>query len=74
MDASLDDLDEDFGPEVPEPPSASPSAPTVPQLLGSLSVKKTPEGGLILEAPPESAEALASLFGAMAQLLRASEH
>ncbi len=73
LNDSLDDLDDDVEAETAEPPSPAPAAPTVPQLLGSLSVKKTPEGGLVLEAPPESAEALASLFGAMAQLLRPSE-
>lgn len=62
-----DDLSEGIGSDAP-PVSASP-APSVEQLLSSLSVRTTPQGGIVLEAPPESAQALASLFGAMSKLL-----
>jgi SNF2 family DNA or RNA helicase len=43
----------------------------VQQLLGSLRVRTTSAGGIAIEAPPESAAALASLFGKMAELLAA---
>jgi hypothetical protein len=41
----------------------------VQRLLTSLSVRSTPSGGIAIEAPPEAAQTLASLFGAMAKLL-----
>ena len=73
-DESLDELAEELDLAPAPPPTPSPSAeppgPSVQQLVSSLSVQTTPEGGLVLEAPPESAQALASLFGAMAQLLQ----
>ena len=41
----------------------------VQELLASLSVRTTPSGGIAIEAPPEAAATLASLFGAMAKML-----
>ncbi|MEM9694238.1 MAG: DEAD/DEAH box helicase, partial [Myxococcota bacterium] len=64
------------------PPQTRVSAPdaaaavnpaSVGQLLGSLSVRGTADGGLVLEAPAESAHALAELFSGMADLLRRSD-
>jgi len=36
------------------------------------TVQRTASGGLVIEAPPESASALAALFSGMAQLLQAA--
>jgi len=69
-DEAIDDLDEELDLAPPSAPQSPTVEPSVQQLLSTLSVQKTPEGGLVLEAPPESAQALASLFGAMAQLLQ----
>jgi hypothetical protein len=44
----------------------------VPQLFAGLTVQRTASGGLVIEAPPESASALAALFSGMAQLLQAA--
>jgi hypothetical protein len=41
-------------------------------LLARVQVRATPGGGLVLEAPPEAAQALASLFAGMARLLEAA--
>jgi SNF2 family DNA or RNA helicase len=52
----------------PEPPDR---AATIPHLFAGLTVQRTASGGLVIEAPPESASALAALFSGMAQLLQA---
>jgi len=44
----------------------------VAALLSSLHVERTPTGGLHLEAPPETAGALAGLFRALATQLERS--
>jgi hypothetical protein len=55
-------------------PAAASVEPTpsldVPQLLGTLSVTRTPEGGLRIDAPPSAAAELSQLFGGLAELLR----
>lgn len=53
----------------PEPPDR---AATIPHLFAGLTVQRTASGGLVIEAPPESASALAALFSGMAQLLQAA--
>jgi hypothetical protein len=56
-------------PTVPEP---TPSAADVQRLFSGLTVQRTSRGGLVIEAPPETASTLAALFGGMAQLLQAA--
>jgi hypothetical protein len=41
----------------------------IQQMVASLSVRRTAAGGVTIEAPPETAATLATLFGAMAQML-----
>ncbi len=55
------------------PSEAAPSGESadVEKLLASLRIRPTAEGGLAIEAPPEAAGTLASLFEGMARLLRA---
>jgi hypothetical protein len=53
----------------PEPPDW---AATIPRLFAGLTVQRAASGGLVIEAPPESASALAALFSGMAQLLQAA--
>lgn len=48
-----------------------PSAAEIRRLLSGLSVQRTAGGGLVIEAPPETASTLAALFSGMAQLLQA---
>jgi hypothetical protein len=50
----------------------SPSATDVQRLFSGLTVQRTSRGGLVIEAPPESASTLAALFSGMAQLLQAA--
>jgi superfamily II DNA or RNA helicase len=47
-----------------------PSASQVERLMSGLKVQRTAGGGLVIEAPPETAATLAALFSGMAQLLR----
>jgi SNF2 family DNA or RNA helicase len=54
----------------PEPPA--PWATDVQRLFSGLTVQRTPRGGLVIEAPPETASTLAALFSGMAQLLQAA--
>ncbi len=60
--------------DAPPAARAAPAPPIPPlpvaDLLKGIRVAATPEGGLRIDAPPESAAALAEVFGAMAQLLR----
>jgi hypothetical protein len=53
-------------------PEPSDRAATIQHLVAGLSVQRTASGGLVIEAPPESASALAALFAGMAQLLQAA--
>ena len=48
------------------------SAVDVQKLFAGLSVQRTAHGGLMIEAPPETALTLAALFAGMAQLLQAA--
>ena len=53
-------------------PAPPPSAGDVQKLFAGLSVQRTAQGGLMIEAPPETASTLAALFAGMAQLLQAA--
>jgi hypothetical protein len=57
------------GPLVPEP---IPAAADIQRLVSGLMVQRTANGGLVIEAPPETAATLAALFSGMAQLLQAA--
>ena len=58
-------------PTAPEP-TPVPSAADVQRLFSGLTVQRTGRGGLVIEAPPETASTLAALFSGMAQLLQAA--
>jgi hypothetical protein len=49
-----------------------PSAAEVQRLVSGLTVRRTAGGGLVIEAPRETASTLAALFSGMAQLLHAA--
>ena len=69
--------------KLPEPAGSAPAARApsetaprgasadVQKLFASLKIRTTAEGGIAIEAPPEAAGTLASLFEGMARLLRA---
>ena len=48
------------------------SARDVQDLFSGLKVQRTAQGGLVIEAPPETASTLAALFAGMAHLLQAA--
>jgi SNF2-related domain/Helicase conserved C-terminal domain len=50
----------------------APSAADIQRLVSGLTVQRTAAGGLVIEAPPETASTLAALFSGMAQLLQAA--
>jgi hypothetical protein len=58
--------------EVGPRPEALPSAAEIQRLVSALSVRRTANGGLVIEAPPETASTLGALFSGMAQLLQAA--
>jgi len=64
--------DESGDAPAPTAPEATPSAADVQRLFSGLTVQRTDRGGLVIEAPPETASTLAALFGGMAQLLQAA--
>jgi hypothetical protein len=49
-----------------------PSAAEIQRLVSGLIVRRTANGGLVIEAPPETASTLGALFSGMAQLLQAA--
>jgi hypothetical protein len=49
-----------------------PSAAEVQRLVSGLTVRRTASGGLVIEAPPDTASTLGALFAGMAQLLQAA--
>ena len=53
-------------------PDPLPSHADIERLLSGLRVQSTASGGLVIEAPPDTASTLAALFAGMAQLLRAA--
>ena len=56
----------------PPGPEPVPSAADIQRLVSGLTVQRTASGGLVIEAPPETASTLAALFSGMAQLLQAA--
>ncbi len=57
-------------------PSAAATRPTdetIRELFGAITVRQTERGGIAIEAPPEAAAALVSVFEGMANLLRTQE-
>ncbi len=48
------------------------SAADIQRLVAGLTVQRTANGGLVIEAPPDTASTLAALFSGMAQLLTAA--
>ncbi len=53
-------------------PEPIPSNADIERLVSGLRVQRTASGGLLIEAPPETASTLAALFSGMAQLLGAA--
>jgi hypothetical protein len=49
-----------------------PAAVEFQRLISGLTIQRTASGGLIVEAPPETASTLAVLFSGMAQLFQAA--
>jgi hypothetical protein len=58
--------------DAPAAAEAPQLAPDVQRLFSGLTVQRTARGGLVIEAPPETASTLAALFSGMAQLLQAA--
>jgi hypothetical protein len=54
-------------------PAPIPSAADIQRLVSGLTVKRTATGGLVIEAPPETASTLGALFSGIAALLRAAD-
>jgi hypothetical protein len=50
----------------------APSFAAIQRVVSGLTVQRTASGGLVIEAPPETASTLAALFSGMAQLLQAA--
>jgi hypothetical protein len=53
-------------------PAPIPSAADIQHLVCGLTVKRTATGGLVIEAPPETASTLGALFSGIAALLQAA--
>jgi len=53
-------------------PTSMPWAVDMQRLVSGVSIRRTAGGGLIIEAPPETASTLAALFSGMAQLFEAA--
>jgi superfamily II DNA or RNA helicase len=53
-------------------PAAAASPEEVRKLFSSLQVRRSDRGGLVIEAPPETASSLAALFQGMAQMLQSA--
>lgn len=53
-------------------PGPIPSAVEIQRLVSGLTIQRTAGGGLVVEAPPETASTLAALFSGMAQLFQAA--
>jgi superfamily II DNA or RNA helicase len=51
-------------------PATIPSAMDIQHLVSGLTIQRTAAGGLVVEAPPETASTLAALFSGMAQLFQ----
>jgi hypothetical protein len=72
IEATMAAADESHDRPVPvaSPPGAAPSSDDVQRLFAGLTARRTPHGGLLIEAPPETASTLAALLAGMAQLLQ----
>jgi superfamily II DNA or RNA helicase len=55
-----------------EAPAAAPPGGDVDRLFGSVSVRRRADGGVVIEAPPDAARALVSMFEGMARLMAAA--
>ncbi|MBI2930114.1 MAG: hypothetical protein HYY16_00560, partial [Planctomycetes bacterium] len=64
-DESRDTRDE------PDPAPAAASAEEITRFFSSLQVRRSERGGVVIEAPPETASSLAALFQGMARMLQA---
>jgi len=53
-------------------PEPADSAAAIQRLVAGVTVRRTAGGGLVIEAPPETASTLGALFSGMAQLLQAA--
>ena len=53
-------------------PELSDAAVTLQRLVAGVTVRRTANGGLLIEAPPDTASTLGALFSGMAQLLQAA--
>jgi hypothetical protein len=53
-------------------PEPIPSAPEIQRLVSGLTIQRTANGGLVIEAPPQTASTLGALFLGMAQLFQAA--
>ncbi len=62
----------DAGGEAPPAAAAAASPEEVRRLFSSLQVRRSDRGGLVIEAPPETASSLAALFQGMAQMLQSA--
>jgi hypothetical protein len=51
-------------------PGRVPSAAQIEGLFAGLSVRTSPRGGVVIEAPPEAAAALSALLEGVARLLK----
>ena len=49
-----------------------PSAAEIQRLVSGVTVRRTAQGGLVIEVPREAASTLGALFSGMAQLLQAA--
>jgi SNF2 family DNA or RNA helicase len=72
IDAVVAAGDESRDPPAATVPVAERSAADIARVLSGLTVRRTDKGGLVIEAPPETASTLAALFAGMAQLLQAA--
>jgi superfamily II DNA or RNA helicase len=70
VDRAIEAADETRDPRGEPEPAAPGAADAVARLFASLQVRRTERGGLVIEAPPEAAAALAGLFQGVAQMLQ----
>ncbi len=72
IDAVMAAGDEAGDARVPAAREPAPFGGDVQTVFSGLKVRRTAQGGLVIEAPPETASTLAALFAGMAQLLHAA--
>jgi hypothetical protein len=54
-------------------PAPIPGAADIQRPVSGLTVKRTANGGLVIQAPPETASTLGALFSGIAALLQAAD-